>query len=306
MKLTWNKETEFFDFETEDMVGTLVSQGKLQGIRRLMHKKDMQDFIGTYPIDYPAYGLRRGDKLYLLNIYHLLARNLPSGHTGRTMEHEYITLENGVELTIKPSTDCPVTHKVRYEIKEPNVIDLTLSLTSHASLSAYEVWVSSYFYPKLIPYIYLYKNPARSDIKAEHFVAILENEFIRDWWGGGYLFFPRDNKAACLVFDGRWGEKYQPFIFGPYYARPLMVTLNKQTGIAFIQMARQEDCIALYSSWIRATAEERPNTAEYFVFFGEDLKPDDTRTARMRSCLIEMREDFNIPLKVYEHFINEP
>lgn len=305
-EIVWDEEEKAFKFKTEFMEGTLVPEGKLHGVHRLVHKRDMHDWRGTYPGELPAYGIHRGDKLFLLNIYHLLARGLHAGRlTGRLLEQEYTAIEGGVELLLKPSEICPVTHRVRYEIKEPSIIDLRISITSHGCMEAYEVWVSSYLSPKATPYLYMYNNPARRDLRGERFVPILENEFIRTWWGGGYLFFPRDNRSASLVYDGRWGERYQPFIVGPYYARPLMVNLNEESGVALVQMARPETCDAVYASWIRVTSTERANTAEYFVFFGEDLKPGDVKEARMRTYLIEMGEDFDVPLRLYDEFIEE-
>ncbi|RJS85019.1 hypothetical protein CW702_01640 [Candidatus Bathyarchaeota archaeon] len=304
VRFVWNPKKGLFYFETRLIKGTLVPTGKLHGVHRLVYRENGFDWRGTYPGDLPAYGIRRGDKLFFLNVYHLLAESLPAGKvTGRALEQEYNVINNGVELILKPSKLCPVTHRLRYEIKEPDIIDLTVSVTPHRCLRAYEVWISSYITSRAVPYIYVYNNPARKDLRKERFVPVLENEFIRDWWGGGYVFFPRDNVAARIIYDGRWGLKYQPFITGPYYAKPLIVNLNERSGVALILMADLEACPAVYTSWIRTSMKERANTAEYFALFGANLEPGKTKTAKMRMCLREIDRDFDLPLKLYMDFV---
>jgi len=301
-KITWNKEKSIFDFETEELKGCLQPGGKFQGVRSLIHKKEEKEWIGVHTKDYSPYGIKPGSRLFILDLYHYLAKNLTPGVIGRDMEYKYFHSGTKIKTILKSTSRCRITTEAIWEIKEPNIIDFTVTIKADAKYYGFEVWISSYIASrkKGTPYIYVYENPATAG-KA-HFIRPKENEFVK----GFYLQFPRDNYGASLQYDGRWGNpNYATFVTGPYYAYPLFVSINEDTGYAYIEMAEKETCPRIGSSYSFDIVDPRKvndYSPLYTVLFGRDIKPGESMTARMRAHLVKIGDDFDIPLRLYEEF----
>jgi hypothetical protein len=85
-----------------------------------------------------------------------------------------------------------------------------IQITAEKDYKDFELWLSSYT-PKRKngAYFYLYDGlPISENGRQQHFFRPKVNEFFK----GFYLAYPRDNYAASLTYDGRWGRKdYQTF-----------------------------------------------------------------------------------------------
>lgn len=301
-KITWHKEKGMFDFETKELKGSLEPGGKFQGVRSLIHKKEGKERVGTYTRSREVYGIKSGSKLFSLDLYHYLAKNLTPGVRGRDMEYEYSHSGNKIKTILKPTSCCRITTEAIWEIKEPNIIDFIVTIKADVEYYGLEVWISSYIdsRKKGTPYVYVYENPATAG--KSHFIRPKENEFIK----GFYLQFPRDNYGASLQYDGRWGDpNYATFVTGPYYAYPLFVSINEDTGYAYIEMTEKKMCPRIGSSYSFDVVDPRKvndYSPLYTVLFGRDIKPGESMTARMRAQLIKMEDDFNVPLRLYREF----
>jgi hypothetical protein len=305
----WDEGKEHYLFETEEIGGCLVSQGHFQGVHSLKHKKEGRERVGISTKKLSSeqvarYGDLAGKQLFLLDLYHYLATNLRQGVMGRNMKTVYQLKEKGVEIEFKPQGNCAIQTKALYSIKEPNAIDLEISVRAERDYQDFELWLSSYTPSrKNGAYYYLCDPPCRKEAMRGRWIRPQINDFIY----GFYLCYPRDNQAARLTYDGRWGETYQTFLTGCYYAEPIIVVLNEDTGFAYIEMAERKMCPKICGSYIAEVNPKKINdyTPFYTVLFGQDLKEGQTLTARVRGQLVKMGDDWEVPLRLFNEWANK-
>ena len=305
----WDEHAGLYSFETPRMKGTLVPQGKFQGIHSLIHKEEGRERVGVFtrtlsPEAIAAYGDLTGKRLFLLDLYHYLARNLQPGIKGRDMTARHRIVAGGVEITFDPKPPCQVHTKAVYAITGPEQIDLEIQVTAEEDYPDFELWLSSYT-PSRANGAYFYPcdgAPMGGQGGQGHFVRPQAHELYR----GYYLCFPRDNRAAALTYDGRWGDdRYQTFVTASYYAAPIAVVRNHDTGYAYIEMGQKKTCPKVCGSYIDPAIDPKiacDYTPIYTVLFGCDLVREQMLTARVRACLVKMGDDFDVPLELYREF----
>ena len=301
----WDEKESAYVFQTESMEGCLVPLGHWQGIHSLVHREEGRERVGTFTKRLSAeaiaaYGDLTGTRLFLLDLYHYMAREVKQGPKGRDMPTSHRLVENGVEIQLQPVPTCNVHTRAVYTINEPDKIDLEIQVTAEEDYRDFELWLSSYTPEKTNgAYYHLYDGPPAGN---SSFFRPEENDFVK----GFYLAYPRDNHAAALTYDGRWGNPdYQTFLTGRYYAQPIVVVLNEDTGFAYIEMSQKQACCKVCGSYsATGTDPETLNdyTPFYQVLFGCDISKGQTLTARVRACLVKMDDDFEIPLELYREF----
>jgi len=314
-----NKNKSCLDFETKKLKGYFETEGAYRGMQSLIHKDEGVEWVGNFDSGYPGYDIPPGIRLYLLSLYHYLAKNIPHGVLGRNMPSSVEMRGDILRITLNPVKDCNATTIVEYAFSGPETLDMKLSVTAHAALEDLEICLSSYTVNRKwgTPFYYLSKQPPNEG------EAIFAQPQDTPFCSGWYHSSPRDNRAAGLLYDGRWpGEPYQLFVTGPYYNLPILVARNPETGFALIQMADRRNCVrlgSLYSSddlriHVAYNKDFKPYSDSalyadysptYFFFFGENIKPGETRTARYRMILTKVRRDLNEALELYRQFERE-
>ncbi len=280
-----------FEFETSQLKGTIRLTGPYHGVSRLVDKT-----TGRQVID---------DRYSALNLFKLMSVNLMMGQPrkmARTITHG----PNWAEAKWN-STEAHLGSLVaRYEVIEPNAVDLTLTVKSKGTYQAYEVFMSNYFDKSFRPYVYLLSR----DRKKTDLVLPRINEVFRDT----LLVFPRDSHAAQRCVDGRWNrsERGSPTIqMCPvrHYAHCLAIMADEQKSLAVVLMSRPQHCYAISTRYHADDEADRLTNYSAFDFslFGYDMTPGDERTIKVRLAVVPLdgNKEMEQPLDLYKSFIAE-
>lgn len=288
MPFEHDAESGWWRFETDELRGMMEPEGARHGIKTLVHTPTGVDVV------HPDYDL--------LNLFLLFARNRCMG-AARDYEREVDV--DGDAMSVRWAAN--ETHNAQitavYEIAGPNLIDLTLTVTSRWVYPAYELFLSSYFDPAMNPHVYLQGSPYVDPPDEPQWVGTTCN----DVFVGTGLVFPRDFHASRNPVDGRWTGIWALYQWNPQrlYELPICLQVDPETNVAGVLMSRREDCFAVVSGYTDAHPDDPFGNQNplYLSLFGDDLSPGDASTARVRLAVIELDEQMQRPLELYEEFI---
>ncbi len=296
-QLTPGAAPDSFDFETEQIKGTIQLQGKYHGVTRLIDKR-----TGRQVID-PRYSA--------LNLFKLMSVNQFLDQP-RTMPRTTTVASDWVEAKWAASESHKAELSARYEVKQPNAIDLTVTVRSQGAYRGYELFLSSYFDKAFEPHVYLWTRGRKNrDLAAPT---------VNDVFRGAVLVFPRDAHAARRCVDGRWdrNERGAPTVqMCPvrHYAYCMAVMVfpaenpagksPKRLGV--VLMSRPQDCYAISTRYHAEKPADRLTSYSAFdlSLFGDNLLPHDERTVKIRLAVTELDNDFSQPLQLYNAFLAE-
>lgn len=288
--LTHNATTNAFDFETEEVEGSIQPDGAYHGVTRLIDKRTGRQVI------HPKYSA--------LNLFRLFSVNQGMGQP-RTMARTTESFPNAVEIGW-PATDAHQGELVaRYEVVEPNGVDLTVTLRCRGTYAGYELFMSNYFDPVLRPHVYLKGNRYGRSAGDPELIVPTVNDVFR----GTVLVFPRDAHAARRCVDGRWdrSEWSSPTVqMCPvrHYAYPLAFLTDPERRLGVVLTSRTRDCYAISTRYHAEDDADRmvPYSAFDFSLFGDDLAPGDERTVKVRLALTPLDEGMTQPLAMCRAF----
>ncbi len=282
-----------FVFQTEAIQGTIRLDGAYHGVTRLIDRRTGRQFID------PRYSA--------LNLFKLMAVDQAMAMP-RTMERKIQVSSQTLEVKWAATDAHQGEVTARYEVREPNAIDLTVTVRSQGTYPGYELFVSSYFDKALEPRVYLQPSP-RGPAGGE---AELVLPTFSDVFRGTVLVFPRDAHAARRCVDGRWdrSERNTPTVqMCPVrrYAHCLVFLTDPEKRMGVVLMSSPRHCYAISTRY--HAAEENQRLTDYSAFdfslFGDDLLPGDERTVRLRLALVPLDKDLSQPLILYRAFLSE-
>ncbi len=293
VKLVRNEAEQTFDFDTPVMSGSIKAEGSYHGVTRLADKRS---------------GKQLTDSRYsALNLFRLFSVNLGMG-TPRTMERKVRATETAVEITWPATEQHQGEIVARYVVREPDTIDLRLTLRVKGTYAGYELLLPSYFDATMIPHVCLKGRRRAAKPPDVDWVVPMLSEVYR----GCSLVFPRDAHAARRPLDGRWERnEYKmpiaPFFPVRHYAQPVAFLADPEKQNAVVLMMRRSSCSAISARYYAERPEDRATTytAVDFLVFGDDLLPGDVRTADVRLVLTPLDAAMSQPLKLYEKFLSE-
>jgi hypothetical protein len=183
VKLKPSDEANSFDFETEQMKGTIRADGAYHGLSSLVDRRTGKQLI--HP------------KLSALNLYRLAAVNQVLGiprsmertvqASGNSVEIRWATADTGKDEAAARRQVATVT--ARYEVLEPNIIEVTVTARATRACAGFEVFMPNYFDKSLVPHIYLQpRGFGRGAVTQPDLVVPTVNDAFR----GTLLAFPRD------------------------------------------------------------------------------------------------------------------
>ncbi|MBD3265245.1 hypothetical protein GF373_01125 [bacterium] len=279
-----------FTFNTGAYKGVLHGSKKPQGLRSLVDGQSGME-ISKLP--------------GLLCFYRLLSVNQRWERDFRERDTAANLLADGaLQVTWSPEEDYPIELIATYKWKAKNILDLGITFTPTRMMRDVEVFLSSYFNKKLKGYVYADKTfmlPGKpaflpADVKGP-----------ADFLYGTYLAFPRDPRAAQIIYDGRWEKGLHPVHFSVtrFYKYPLFVKKDPASGTSALLMARPEDCFSLEMSYNREPADNIANhSSVYFSLFGEDLRAGETRHTTIRLVLGNKIEEQEA-LRFYHEYLDD-
>ena len=201
-------------------------------------------------------------KYDVLNLFLLFSTNLCMG-TAREKARTVRAEADTIEVHWEPTDEHRVVLTARYQIKEPNIIDLTVTVQSQWPYPAYELFLSNYFPPEMQPHVYVAGSPYANPPDQPQWIAPVVN----DVYVGTGLVFPRDQHAARRSVGGRWDRIWSLYQWNPqrYYALPLMFALDRERRVTAILMSRPEDCPREGVDVIRPRRQTPPQIPKHIV-----------------------------------------
>lgn len=294
------KDTSVYEFETEALIGAIRAGHALphHGLIRLRHKATGVEFV------HPQWSM--------LNIFRIMG--VVPGRAGglgqslgepRNEEHSVEIGDGALTLRWRPNRERQVEVALGFAVGEPDHIDTTVTIRAEAAYGGFEVLLSSYNNPALVPHAFLARDkfeladvPGRFKDEPE-LVAVTVNDAIR----GGVVIFPRDPAGARIYADGRWDPVAR---FSPVrrYKLPLLFHTDAARRVAAVWMTRPETCFAVGAGYDSPDPDDRfkRNNPSYLSLFGEDLKPGDERTASARLIVTELDGEMTQPLELYRKY----
>lgn len=275
----------FFYFNTGALKGFIRADGKTQGMNSLIDIESGQEI--AHGGDYPG----------LFSLYRVFANGKRYGDAARDWPVETQTLpDGGLRLRWPANDENPFELAAVYRWRSAAVLDCEIEATPKTDLKDFELFLSSYFNTKYASWIYV--RPTVHNGGEAQFVAADANPLLE----GTYLAFPRDRRAARMIFDGRWEMGHNPvdFAIPRFYALPIGMRKDPASGLSAVLMARAEDCFAVETPYNKEPPDGVSGHASiYFSLFGYDLQAEKTFRARTRMILGKNLETAEI-LKEYE------
>ena len=279
-----------FAFDTGVVKGELRADDASQGFHRFVDVKS-----GTAL----AYG---HDNPGILSYYRLLSAGERWGEDFRAWPKSAKILPDGaVQIHWLPRDDHPVELTATYRWRLPDTLDLETIIRPEPDVARVEVFLSSYFDKDFRSRVYV-QAPRHAPGKP-HFMPLDANPMIV----GTYLAFPRDLRAAQLVYDGRWERGRHPVQFSVtrFLAAPLALKRNIKNGVTVVVMARPEDCFAIEAPYDKEPPDGvAGHCSLYLSLFGQDLKAGQTARAHTRLVVGQDIAEQGA-LDLYQKFLEE-
>src|ERR1043166_7535920 len=285
--LKHNQGSGLVEFETDEMKGVLQADGDRHGVRQLLHKPSGVEIVNS--------------DLMVLNLFRLFAVHLGMG-TPRLFKRTWKVDGNAVEISWPRTDEHHADLVARYEVHEPNLVDLTITVRSQGTYAAYELFLSDYFNTSLRPHLYVKGNPQGPTPEKPELIAPKGNDVTRSLG----LVFPRDFFAAQRTGDGRWerdemGMPITRLAAMRYYAYPFAFQGDTERGMAAVLMSRPQDAFAVITGYDTDDPKDawKNQNPMYLSLFGNDLLPGDERTVKVRLAATRLDKAMTQPLKHY-------
>ena len=280
----------FFSFDTGEVKGKLRADNESQGIPTLV---DIE--TGTEL----AYGQGNPG---ILSYYRIFSANKRWGDSARGWPKSSKLLPDGAVRIEWPShNDHPFEMTAIYRWRSPNTLDLETIVKPDRDMQKFEVFLSSYFRNAFKSLVYVKRTLHAPG--APFFLSADVNDLVV----GTYLAFPRDRRAAQIIYDGRWEYEPHPvhFSVAKFLAYPLCMKQDARNGITILTMSRPEDCFAIETPYNMDPPDGiAGHYSLYLSLFGKDIKAMQTVRAHTRLIIgrdISQQDGINL----YHQFIKE-
>jgi hypothetical protein len=254
-------EARSFSFDTGVLKGVLRQEGRS---------------IGLVPVTYTADGTEITGGEGLFNHYRVFTLGKRYGYGARRWPSTAeLHADGSVEVLWTPTPERPFELRGTYSWVTPNTIDLVTVVHAEAKLEVFEVFLASYYQPPFIDSQVWASRDPRGDDKAGFVSADQEL--------GVWLAFPRDERAADVIGDGRWKLEPHPLAWTmmPNFALPLAIRRDPGSGLTVIVMAQRDDCFGIFTPY-----GEEKHYSNYMSFFGHDIEAGESASARSRLVVL--------------------
>jgi hypothetical protein len=250
-----------FTFDTGALKGVLRQEGKS---------------IGLVPVTHTADGLAIATGEGLFNHYRVFTHGKRYGYGARRWSSTAeLHTDGSVEVRWPATPDRPFELRATYRLAAPDAVDLVTVVRAETKLEAFEVFLASYFRPAFTDSRVWASRDPRGELEAGFVSADRE---LGEW-----LAFPRDERAAKVIDDGRWALEPHPleWTLMPSFALPLAIRRDPRSGIAVIVMTQHDDCFGIFTPY-----GEEKHISNYMSLFGHDIEAGETASAHSRLIVL--------------------
>jgi sugar phosphate isomerase/epimerase len=239
------------EFETAALKGR-IGDGRFIGLNRVTDTRNGAKISGD------GIANRHG----LLTLYRVFTRNHRYGDSAYDWKGREMKTDGDTLLMTWPATpERPFGLQARYAFPKPDQAELEITVTAEKELVDFEVQVASYFdsgFP-------VATVPAAGD-------TLTSPAALGPWHA-----FPRDDRAAALIADGRWQQGGAPvaFTIRPPYTSPRSVRKHATHPLTAILESPPADCFAIYTAH-----DGEAHFSNYHALFGRTIPAGETATAR--------------------------
>lgn len=267
-----------YTFDTGTLRGKLRQGGKSQGLSSVVHV---------------ASGTRLDGYSGIFSPYRIFTTNKRYGTAAWNLASESKLLDDGgVEVTWKRGEDRPFELVAVYRLSGDSTIDLETIVKAGDDLDDFEVFVASYFDPAFpTPSVHVGPNAAGDG-----------SPFMRAVKSAGiWQMFPRNEKVAEVIRDGRWLKPPNPvdWVIRPSMVAPIALRRSTKDGLTGILMAPANDCFAISTPY-----EGEGHYSVYLSLFGCDVKAGQTARAHCRFVLADAPSDDEIS-GLYQRYMKD-
>jgi hypothetical protein len=283
-------EKDAFAFDTGVVKGKLKADAKSQGMPTFADVKSGNEL---------AFG---GDLPGILSYYRVFSANKRYGDAARGWPKSATLMSDGsVQVQWPPADDHPLEMTAIYRWKAPDTLDLETIVKPTVEMKDFEVFLSSYFNKGFQSLVYA-KAPFHRPGKPS-FVSADVNPLV----AGTYLAFPRDRRAAQMIYDGRWDYGPNPVQMSvtQMLAAPLCMKRDQKNDITFVLMSPPKDCFAIEMPYNMDPPDGvAGHYSLYLSLFGKDVKAGETARAHIR-CIVGRNITEQSAVRFYEKYIQE-
>jgi len=231
-----------------------------------------------------------------LTLFRALARNAYLTEL-RATPADVTTDGDTAWVTWQPTLAHQAGVRVGYTPVEPNIVDLTIEVVGHAYYPDYEILFSHYTAPNFAAGCWVRTGEPHGG-GAERIVPEDAPAYH-----GMYNFFPRDERTANLLTDGRGqrGRWYWRTAIGRRYALPLVFA--DSDAATQVAMGLPEDVSAVGLTY-RGDDENdgvAGHHSMYLSLFGRDLHPGEAGRTKVRYVATPVSDGSDHP-NFYEEF----
>jgi len=276
--LAFTAQGREYHFDTGALRGALRSQGRSRGLTSVVESASGAAIARDYG---------------LFSHYRLLDNRTRYGHAAWDWASEARGLPGGaVEVRWSADDEHPFDMKAVYRWTARNTLDVTTSVVPQRALERFEVFLASYFQGFATSRVYVEGCP-ETDGKP----GFLEAKKAYANW----QMFPRDDRAAEIIRDGRWQRPPHPVQWKimPRLAAPLAMRCDAETGLTALVMAPATDCFAVATPY-----GEEGHRSLYLSMFGHDLDADELATTHARLVIDRAITD-DQAVALYEAYIEK-
>ena len=288
--VTWNTELNEMEFNLSQLSGVL-------NFSKSHHFSQVRYKPSNLLISPDGSGM---EHVGLLNFYRVL---ISGGYlTELRAEKPLVKPEkDGVTLTWLPTIRRQANVTIRFTFREPNIIDMDMSVETLANYPGFEILLSAYLAPGFVSGAYVAKEEFGPIIPEQ--IRIADQPMIHGIWP----FFPRDEAGANTLTDGRHqkGRWYWRMAVGRRYGMPLAFFNKGEVDV--LLMGHPEDVYA-----VGATYEGDPETDDiaahrscYLSLFGKDLVAGEGRRTQIRMIIGRYGSDPEKHNSLYKAFLND-
>lgn len=203
-----------------------------------------------------------------------------------------------------PQDEFPVAMRARFAWTNASTLDLTLAFTPTIPMRDVEVFLSSYIHPLFKAAVFA--DPTFMLPGSPGFLPV-DVTSETDLLYGTYLAFPRDQRAAQVIYDGRWEKGQHPVHFAVtrFYHVPMALKAESLEGLGLLFMAKRDDCLAVEMPYNREPDDPiSAHSSVYFSLFGEDLPVKQERMAHLR-LVLDHAVNNGKAMRHYQRFLEE-